>query len=182
MQGIDSQSLVDRMKAVAMFDADTFAEIDKDRNATIEAMIVVALAAVASGIGTLASDGISGLIAGLIGGVLGWVVYSISAYVVADRILPVVQSQTNPWRLLRTLGYANTPRLLFVVGFIPFIGGTVALVAFFWWIAASIYALKQSLDSDWTRAGTVGLIALIPFAIVMLLFYWIFGISPPGSG
>ena len=69
---------------------------------------------------------------------------------------------------------------LFVVGFIPFIGGTVALVAFFWWIAASIYALKQSLDSDWTRAGTVGLIALIPFAIVMLLFYWIFGILTTG--
>jgi hypothetical protein len=180
MQSFNSQSLIDRMVGVARLDSHTFEEIERDRGANVEALIVVTLASIAAGIGTLNSDGITGLIAGLIGGVLGWIVYSIAAYFVADRLFPSEGTQTDPGELLRTLGYANTPRLLFVVGFIPFLGGAVSLVAFLWWITASILALRQSLEMTTSRAVIVGLIALIPFAIVMLIYYWLFGISPPG--
>jgi len=180
MQTFNSQSLVDRMVGVARLDSQTFEEIERDRGANIESLIVVALASIAAGIGTLNSDGGTGLIAGLIGGVLGWVIYSIAAYFVADRLFPSEGMQVDPGELLRTLGYANTPRLLFVVGFIPFLGGVVSFVAFLWWLAASILALRQSLEMTTSRATIVGLIALIPFAIVMAFFYWVFGISPPG--
>lgn len=181
MQNFNAQLLFDRMMGAARLDVTTYEDVERDQNATVQALIVVALAAIAAGIGTLNSDGGTGFLAGLVGGVLGWAVYSVSAYVIGARLFPAQSTQADTGQLLRTLGFANTPRLLFAAGFIPFLGGLVSFVALIWWIVASVIALKQSLEMNTGRAIITGLLALIPFAIIMSIFFWIFGVSPPGD-
>lgn len=181
MQSFGSQALVDRMVGISRFDVRTYEEVERDRNATIQALIVVLLASIAAGIGTLNSDGFSGLIVGIITGLVFWVVYSVSVYFIGTRLLPTSLTEADTGQLLRTLGYANAPRLLYVFGFIPILGAIVVAVAGIWSIVTSIIAIRQSLEMSTGRAIATGLIALIPAAIISAIIYWIFNISPPGS-
>jgi hypothetical protein len=181
MQNFNSQSLIGRMIGAVRLDVATYEEVEKEQSATTQAIIVVVAAAIAAGIGSLNSDGGMGFIVGIIGGVLGWAVYSISAYFIGARLFPTQGTQADTGQLLRTLGFANTPRLLFILGFIPVLGAAATLVGFVWWIIASIVALKQSLEMNTGRAIITGLLALIPFVLIMGIFFWIFGVSPPGD-
>jgi hypothetical protein len=51
--GPGSSSIVDRMRGAAMLDVATYEAVEHDTNATGQAAVVVALAAVASAIGNL---------------------------------------------------------------------------------------------------------------------------------
>ena len=181
MQSFGSQALVDRMVGVSRLDVNTYEEVERDQNATTQAFIVVLLASIAAGIGTLNSDGVSGLIYGIISGLVGWVVYSVSVYFIGTRFLPTSSTEADTGQLLRTLGFANAPRLLYVFGFIPVLGFIAVAVGGIWSIVTSIIAIRQSLEMSTGRAIATGLIALIPYVIITGLIFWIFGISPPGS-
>lgn len=182
MQSFGSrQALVDRMVGISTLDVNTYEDVERDQNATTQALTVVVLASIAAGIGTLNSDGLSGLLGGIIAAIIGWVVYSISVYLIGTRLLAEPATSANPGQLLRTLGFANAPRVLYVVGFIPLLGWIVVLVAGIWSVATSLYAIKHSLEMSFGRAIATGLLAIIPTAVVTWIIYGIFNISAPGG-
>lgn len=60
-----------RMLGAARLDVNIYEEVEADQSATMQAFMVVAMVAVASGVGLLSVQGVSGLIVGVIFGVVG---------------------------------------------------------------------------------------------------------------
>lgn len=172
-----STSLVDRMKGAVQLDAATFEEIGRDPNATIQALIVVALAGLADGIGSLRGDGDTGLIGGIAGSIVGWALFSLVAYFVGTRLFGPGRVSADPGAVMRMLGFAYTPQLLSVFKIIPLIGWIPALAGTIWFLVAAVVALRQSLNITTAQAIGVGLISAIAYGLIKFLVAIILGIA-----
>ncbi|MEA2514861.1 MAG: hypothetical protein QOF33_2074 [Thermomicrobiales bacterium] len=182
MQTSASGSLIGRMMGAARLDAATYEEVERDTNATTQAAIVVVLAAIASGIGALGDDDPGkAFIAGVVGGILGWIVFAAAAYVVGTKLLSTAGTEADLGQLMRTIGFAYTPYLLNVVGFIPVLGWIVGLIAGIWVIVTTVVALRHALEMSTGRAIVTAIISAILAAIALGIVYAIFDVSTPGT-
>ena len=136
-------SFGERIIRAIKLDKAIYEEVEADQNATGQALGVVILSALASGIG---SSGEGSLVAGVLGGLGGWIIAALIIYLVGTKLLPQPQTQSNPGELLRTLGFANAPGLLFFLGVIPGLYGILHTVVGIWVLAAWIIAVRQALD------------------------------------
>jgi hypothetical protein len=144
--------------------------VEHDRSATGQAMLVVVLGAIAGGIGAL-SGGIAGLVVGVIASLVGWAVYAFIAYWVGTNIFKGPQTEATWGQLLRTLGFANSPRVLMVLVIIPVVGIIVGLAVFIWMLFTTVIAIRQALDFDTGRAiGTAVVSLLAQFVIYFVVF------------
>ena len=163
-----ARSITDRMIGAATLDVPTYEEVEADTTATGQAATVVALAAVASAIGAIGQGG-AGIIGMLVGTLLGWALWSWITYFIGTKFF----GGTATWgELARTIGFAQTPRLLLILGIVPIIGGIVEFAVAIWLLIAGIVAIRQALDVTTGKAVLVAiigwLVALIPFAILGL--------------
>ncbi|HEU5431679.1 MAG TPA: YIP1 family protein [Thermomicrobiales bacterium] len=165
-----SPSLVDRMIGAARLDPNTYENIEHDTNATGQAAIVVILAAIAAGIGSLGGErayGLGGFIWGAISALVAWFVFAALVYFVGTKLLPSPTTSSTLGEVLRTLGFAETPAILAVFGFLPVIGGLIWFIASIWVLVTAIVAIRQSLEVTTGRAVAIGIIAfLIPWIIL----------------
>lgn len=169
--------MLNRMLGAARLNVDTFEDVERDGGATVQALIVVIVVALASGIGDLLSgdaDILGALVFGVIRGVLSWVVWALIAMLVGTTILKTEQTEADWGQLARGTGFAQTPGILNILVFIPFVGWAIFIVALIWQWAAMVIAVRQSLDytSTW-RAFFVILISIIPVAIINVLLFWV---------
>ena len=161
-------SITDRMKGAALLDNATYEEVEADTTATGQAAVVVVLGAIASGIG-MAGGGPGGIIAGVLGSLIGWVLWAGITYLIGDKVL----GGTATWgELLRTLGFAQAPRVLAVLGLIPGLRWIVAAAIGVWLLITGLVALRQALDFSTGKAvatAVLGWLAMmIPMAILGL--------------
>jgi hypothetical protein len=167
-----SASLPDRMLRAARLDVQLYEEVEADTTATTQALLVVVLVSVASGIGsalsaTMAGPGanpVGGLISGIISALIGWAVWSYVIYLVGTRAFGGTATYGE---VLRTLGFAESPGVLAILGFIPVLGGIIAFIAGIWVLVASFIATRQALDI--TNGKTVGTIVVAIIALVIVL-------------
>ena len=139
-----------RIVRAIKLDKMVYEEVEADRGATGQAMGVVVLSAIASGIG-MSGHGSGGMVAGVLGALGGWVVAALIIFVVGARLLPQPQTESDPGELLRTLGFANAPGLLYALAAIPLLPGTaVRLLVGIWILIAWVIAVRQALDYDST--------------------------------
>lgn len=171
-------SLIERMLGAARLDIDTYEEVEHDTTATSQAATVVAIVAVAAAIGSVRS-GSGGLIAGLIGAFAGWLIWSGVTYLIGTALF---EGKATWGELLRTLGFAQSPGVLYVLGIIPFLGGLVRLAVWIWLLVAGIIAIRQALDVDTGKAILTALIGwgvYVVFAIIVSAFLgagaWVLG-------
>lgn len=170
---LPQRSIIDRMRGAAMLDVATYEEVEHDRGATGQAFIVVVLAAVCAGIGSLGHGG-SGFIGGLIGAILGWLSWSAVTMFVGTRLF----GGTADWgELLRTLGFAQAPGVLAILGIIPVLGGLVKFVVWIWLLVAGIVAIRQALDIDTGKAILTALVGWLAMVVIGVIFGMIFGIG-----
>jgi len=142
------RSIWDRMKGAAMLDIATYEEVEHDENLTTQAAMVVVIAAVARGLGGF-SGGNSGIIIGAVAALFSWLVWAGVTYLIGDKLL----KGTATWgELLRTLGFAQAPAVLFVLGFLPVLGSIVGAVVGIWLLITGIVAIRQALDFDTGKA------------------------------
>jgi len=135
-------SLVDRMRGAAMLNVATYEEVEADTKATGQAAIVVVIVAICSAIGAVGRGG-PGIIAAPIAAVLAWLLWAGITYVVGDKLL----KGTATWgELLRTLGFAQAPGVLLVLGIVPVLGRLVIFVVSIWTLVTGIVAIRQALD------------------------------------
>ncbi len=172
--------MIGRMLGAARLNTDTFEEVERDSGATIQALLVVILVAIASGIGGILSGDatiLDGLLFGVIRGIVGWVVWALLALLVGTTILKTADTHADWGQVARGTGFAQTPGIFNILVFIPIAGGIILILSLIWQLAAMVVAIRQSLDytSTW-RAFFVILIAAIPAFIVILLIYWALGI------
>ena len=159
------RSIVDRMLGAARFDIATYEEVEADVGATGQAAIVVLLAAVASAIGA-ANAGASGIVLAMLGALLSWAALAGVTYLIGDKLF----GGTATWgEVLRTLGFAQAPRLLLVLGIVPLLGSIVAVVVAFWLLATAIVAIRQALDIPTGKAIVTAVLGWIALVVVASL-------------
>jgi hypothetical protein len=169
-------SMGDRMVRAARLDSQVYEEVEHDLSATGQALSVVIVVALAAGIGHALNQilvgrpgaALGGFIAGLITALLGWAIWSGLAYIIGTKLFGGVATYGE---LLRTIGFANSPGLLNILNFIPFLGGLVSVAVAFWILIATIIAMRQALDLDTGKAiltAIVGFFAYIILAAILI--------------
>ena len=113
--------MIDRIMGVLKLDVNTFEEIEADQNALTEAAVVVAAVAVLAGLGgSIGSDRfLVTLIVSIIWAFVGWFIWAGVTYWVGTSFF---DGQADMGEMLRVLGYAQAPRVLGILGFIPCVG------------------------------------------------------------
>jgi hypothetical protein len=166
--------LVDRMVRAAKLDVRVFEEVEGDRGSQMQALGVVVLSSIAFGIGTGA--GIGGLVIGTIAGVIGWYLWAFITYIIGTRLLPEPTTRSDHGELLRTMGFANAPGVVSILGIIPGLRGIAIGVAQVWMLVAAIVAIRSALDyqSTW-RAIAVVVIGWIVRAVLLFLIVSLLG-------
>lgn len=158
------RSFTERMIGAAKLDVNVYEEVEADSGATMQAAGVVAIAAVAAAIGGI-DEGSAGVIRGVVSALVGWLLWAGITYFIGDRLL----GGTATWgELMRTLGFAQSPGVLMVLGIIPFLGWLVTAVVGIWLLIAGVIAIRQALDFSTGRAIATALIGIIP----MVLLSW----------
>lgn len=163
-------SFADRLIRASRLDASLYEEVESDRTATGQALAVVVLASLATGIG--ARGGLLGLAAGVIASLLGWYLWSALTYWIGTRILPEPTTRSNLGELLRTIGFAHAPGILRVLGVIPGLYMILAIATAVWMLVAAVIAIRQALDYQGTgRAVLVVVVGwLAQLALLALVF------------
>lgn len=175
-------SFTDRMIGAAKLDAKTYEEVEHDESAIGQAMAVVALSVLASGIGSAGMGGVRGLIGGIVAALIGWLVWAGIIYVVGTQALPEPQTKADFGQVLRTIGFAVSPGVLNVFGIIPVLGMLVRLVVALWQLAATVVAVRQALDYKTTgKAVVVCVLGFIAYVAVRF-FLGALGLAGMGMG
>jgi hypothetical protein len=160
-------TFADRVKGVLFLDVKTFEEIEADKTANGQALVVVIAASLAAGLGAGIQLGVIGLLRETIGALVGWVMWAGVTWVIGSKLLPEPQTRTDMGELLRVIGFAYAPQLFAFFAFIPFLSGIVSTVVAFWLLAATILAVRQALDYVSTlRAAAVVLIGWLIFVVI----------------
>jgi hypothetical protein len=168
-----SKSLIDRMIRAARLDPTLYEEVERDETATTQALLVVVISSLASGIGSALSQAIAGqgatgigfgLIVGLFSALIVWFIWAFITNLVGTTFLG---GTAEFGELLRTLGFSNAPGVLQILSFIPVLGGILSFVVWIWGLVAMVVAVRQALDFSTGRAILTCIIGWI-VAIVLL--------------
>ena len=168
-------NFTDRMVGAAKLDVGVYEEVEADTGATGQAMGVVLLSSVAGGIGSvgLGAGGIGGVVVGGIGALMGWFLWALVTYIIGTRLLPEPQTRADVGELMRTLGFAQSPGLVRVLGIIPVLGPLVLIVVSVWMLVAMVIAVRQALDYRSTLRAVgvcvVGWVLSLVVTIVLVL-------------
>ena len=176
-----SGALLPRMLRAAKVESQLYEEVEADSRATSQALLVVVMASLSAGIG----HGISGLIkggaggiglfltnlvTGAIGSLIAWFIFSLLCFWLGTTLFKGPDTKSSLGELLRVLGFADSPALLNIFVFIPFVGPIIPFVTMIWTIIAAVVGVRQACDFTTGRAvGTVIVAAIIPFIILILI-------------
>lgn len=165
MSTLAGRSMTRRMIGAAILDVPAYEEVEHDTTATGQAAGVVALAAVARGIGSV-GHGSATVIGALVAAFVGWLVWSGLTYLIGTRLF---EGKATWGEVLRTLGFAQAPGILLVVAFIPILGALLRVVVAVWLLVAGFVALRQALDLSNGKTLLTVFVGWLAIAIPMLL-------------
>jgi hypothetical protein len=184
---MDLAKMFNRVTRAAMLDVGLYEEVEADTSLNQEALIVVVLVSILSGIGGFLQGVFRGdigaaLLALVVGVVLGVVSYYIWAYVTYFVGTNLFGGTADAGELLRVLGYASGPRVLGVLGFIPCVGGLAGIVGAIWALVAGVIAVREALDFDTTKAVLTVIIGWVIVFAISLVVGLVFGVGAVGLG
>ena len=151
-------------------DIELYEEVEKDKQATLQAGLVVVLSSLAAGVGAL-QFGSSNFILAPILSLLGWMVWAYLIYFVGVKLFKDVNTKTNHGELLRTIGFAQAPGMIRVFGFTPDLMVVTFIGSGFWILACMVVAVKSALDysSLWKSFGVVVIAWLLQVFFLFLV-------------
>lgn len=166
MDTVIPQSLIRRMVGAAKLDIDTLDEVKRDDAATLQAVAVVAIVAVAQAIGA-ASKGGPGVVGGLVPAFAGLILWVEMAHLMGNRLFGGTATRGE---LLRTLGFAQTASLLGILAIVPGIAVWVDAVVGVWLLISGIVAIRQVFGFGAGKSIAIAaggwIIAHIPIVII----------------
>jgi hypothetical protein len=153
-----------------------YEEVEADKTATGQALVVVVLSSIATGIGL----GLSGpsapgrMLFGMLAALVGWFTWAVLIYWVGARWFPETETQSDVGELLRTVGFANSPGLVRALGAFVGLQQIVFIAVNIWVLFTTVVAVRQALDyrSTWRAIG----VCAWGWAVQLLLVaaVWIF--------
>jgi hypothetical protein len=164
------------MIRAAKLEVALYEEVEADKTALGQAMLIVVLHGIAAGIGSYDELGTTGLLLGTLGQLVSWFVWALVTFLVGAKLLPERQTEADLGQLLRTIGFAASPGLLLALGIIPLIGAIISFVVQIWMLVAFVIAVRQALDYTSTvRTVVVCLIGWILMVVVTALLLFLVG-------
>jgi hypothetical protein len=163
--GAPRRSFAQRLRGALLVDATVYEEVEHDVAALPQAAAVVALAALAAGLGGFTQFG---FVRGLLQVFVAWGVGAAVVWLIGVWLL---RHTSDYPELLRTLGFALAPQLLFVIGAIPIdllkaiVGPAVWVLS----IVAWVLAVRQALDISTGRAVAICIFAHVVSLILSLV-------------
>jgi hypothetical protein len=173
-------TFLNRVTGAAMLRPAIYEEVEADRTATMQAIVVVALSSLAAGVGALgpANTRLTSLAGISLLAFAVWGIWALLTLQIGARIFPAPRTQADLGQLLRTIGFATAPGILRIAGVIPGTAAVVFGITAVWMLMAMIVAVRQALDYTSTaRAFAVcglGWALSLGFALVIGMFC-----SPP---
>ena len=168
-----ANTFLQRLFGAAALDTAVYEDVEADANAGVQAAVVVVLSSVAGGIGARGLDETSiGNIAFFsILALMAWACWALLIFEIGTRLLPEAETKADVGQLMRTIGFAATPGLIRVFGFIPGVTVPAFIVSSIWMLLAMIVAVRQALDFQHTgRAVAVcvlGWVLALTLALVL---------------
>ena len=163
--------MLNRMIGAARLSVDTFEAVEHDRSATIQALVVVIVVAAISGIGSFLIGKevtlLDAVIFGAVRGVVAWAIWALVTWIVGATILKTPDTEADWGQLARVTGFAQTPGLLNILIFIPWVGWAIGLAAFLWQFVAMLVGIRQALD--YTSTWRAFFVILISFIVVLMV-------------
>ncbi len=137
-----------RLIGAMALDPVTYEEVEADRSATGQAMLVVVLSSVGAGIGArgLGSGSPQSMvfISGL--SIIAWASWALLTYQIGVRLLPEPETRSDVGELLRTIGFSAAPGMLRIFGIVPGAAIPAFAVTAVWMLVAMVVAVRQALD------------------------------------
>ena len=149
-------------------DPEVFNEVQKDKNATISAAIVVVLSSSAAGIGAI-SLGASNFMLAPFFSLISWFVWAYIVYFVGVKLFPDTKTKTTQFALLRAIGFSSAPGIIRIFGFNEDLMTVTFIGSAFWMLVCMVVAVKETLNykSLWKALGVV-IIAWFVQAFILL--------------
>ena len=165
---------INRVYRAIKIDIELYEEVEKDKNATIQAGIVVVLSSLAAGVGAL-QMGVSNFLLAPFMSLLSWYVWAYVIYFVGAKLFRGSKTKSNHGELLRTIGFSSAPGLIRIFGVTPDLMTVTFIGSAFWMLACMVVAVKSALDysSMWKAFGVV-VIAWLFQAFFLFLILIIF--------
>jgi hypothetical protein len=166
----DAMTFGERVVGAMKLDPHTYEDVERDTTAMGQAVGVIVLAAVASGIGRMFAGGLSGLVLATLFGLIGWTIWAFIVWVIGTKVMPDPQTKADVPETFRVLGFSAAPGLLSILTIIPILGLLIGLVIWCWQIATMVVAVRQVLDyNDWAKPIIVVVIGFVVNLIVTLV-------------
>jgi hypothetical protein len=171
----------ERIVGAAKLDPNTFEDIERDPSAIGQAVGVIGLAALASGLANIWYGGITGLITGFIMSMVAYSVWAVAVWVIGTKLMPDPATKADLPETFRVVAFAAAPWMLAIITIIPLLGWLLMLIvypiAWLWSMAIMVIAVRQVLDyTDTTKAIIVVVIGFVAFMLVWGMFL-MFGIG-----
>lgn len=90
----------ERIIRAVRLDVHLYEEVEADKEALGQAMLVVVLSSVAAGLGTIAKGGLSGVLLGTVAGLISWYLWAYLTYLIGTKLFPEPQTRADPGELL----------------------------------------------------------------------------------
>lgn len=139
-------NFTNRLIRALKLDVSVYREVEADKDATTQAMIVVVLASLAWGIALISTEGLGGLFTGTLSALISWFIWAYITFFIGTKVLPEAGTSADHGELLRTIGFAYSPGIIRIVGIIPFLQELAFVVANIWMLIAMVVAVKTALD------------------------------------
>jgi len=149
-------TFLNRIFRSVKIDPEVFNEVQKDKNATSSAAIVVILSSTAAGIGAV-SLGVGNFIVAPIFSLISWFVWAYIVYFVGVKLFPDPKTKTTQFALLRAIGFSSAPGIIRIFGFNEDLMTVTFIGSAFWMLACMIVAVRETLNykSLWKALGVV---------------------------
>ena len=160
-------SLQSRMIRAARLDPTLYDEVKADPGALSQAVVIVLLSAVATGIGFGQGD-LQLIALGMSFALVGWWITAYLTWFIGTRFLPEPETRATPAELLRAIGFANSPGILRMVAAVPELAVIVIVATTIWTLCATVIAIRQGLSYRST-ARAVGVYVAIQLVLIPLV-------------
>lgn len=164
---------ITRFIGALVLDPSAFEEIEADRRANMQSVLVVLMATAAAGFaaGGLGLVGIAGFVTGAIVMLGGWLVWVSIIATIGTTVLAEPATKSDARELLRTLGFAAAPGVFFAFAAMRPAAPIVLVVVSAWMLAAAVLAVRQALDyRHLPRAAAVCILSwAISMGLLMLI-------------
>src|SRR3954466_8102578 len=137
-----------RLIGAMAIDPVTYEEVEADRGATGQALLVVVLSSVGAGIGArgLGSGSMRSMVFISALSLLAWVAWALLTYQIGVKLMPETQTRSDVGELMRTIGFSAAPGMLRIFGLVPGAATAAFAITAVWMLAAMVVAVRQALD------------------------------------